>query len=123
MSDLLNKLLKQSMEREAKKIASSGATEKDRYGHLLDNVRDRNIAQEEIDKYNDRVSRVLNNAKNDRLERDKKDAENARKINRLVRDVEIREQRKYNDFLNKHKTALDKGRETIKREQNKNYFS
>lgn len=123
MSDILNELLKQSVEREAKKIASSGATEKDRYGHLLDNVRDRNIAQEEIDKYNDRIVRVLNKTKNDRLERDKKDAENARKINRLVIDVENREQRKYNDFLNKHKTALDKGRETIRKEQNKNYFS
>lgn len=57
------------------------------------------------------------------IEREKIDAENARNINRLVIDVENRERRKYNDFLNKHKTALDKGRETIKRERDKNYFS
>ena len=27
------------------------------------------------------------------------------------------------DFLTKHKDALDKGRETVRREQNKSYFS
>ena len=70
MSDLLNELLKNSMEREAKKLASNGGvTEQDRYGNLLDSIKGRNIAQEETDKYYDKVSNVLNTTKNDHLKR------------------------------------------------------
>lgn len=32
-------------------------------------------------------------------------------------------QRRMDDFLSKHKDVLDKGRETVRREQNKSYFS
>ena len=78
MSDLLNELLKNSMEREAKKLASNGGvTEQDRYGNLLDSVKGRDIAQEETDKYYGNVSQVLNTAKNNRLKREKENAENA----------------------------------------------
>lgn len=124
MSDLLNELLKNSMEREAKKIASDGgATEQDRYGHLLDSVKGRDIAQEETDKYYGNVSQVLNTAKNTRLKREKTDAENTRNLQRIVSDVESRERREADAFVDRNKKYLDKAKETISRERNKSYFS
>lgn len=124
MSDLLNELLKNSMEREAKKIASDGgATEQDRYGHLLDSVKGRDIAQEETDKYYGNVSQVLNTAKNNRLKREKTDAENARNLQRIVSDVESRERREADAFVDRNKKYLDKAKETISRGRNKSYFS
>lgn len=124
MTDLLNELLKNSMEREAKKIANNGgATEQDRYGHLLDSFKGRDISQEETDKYFDNVSQVLNTAKNDRLKREKKKAENVRKLQRIVSDVESREQREADAFIDRNKKYLDRAKETISREQNKSYFS
>lgn len=123
MSDLLNKLLKNSMEREAQKIASNGgATEQDRYGNLLDCVKGRDIAQEETDKYYGNVSQVLNTAKNNRLKREKTDAENARNLQRIVSDVETRERREANAFVDRNRKYLNKAKETISRERNKNYF-
>lgn len=122
MSELLNELLKKSIEREAKKIASTGATEQDRYGHLLDSVKGRDIAQEEADKYHGNVSQVLNTAKNNRLKREKENAENARNLQRIVSDVENRERREADAFVDRNKKYLDKAKETISRERNKSYF-
>ena len=123
MSDLLNELLKNSMEREAKKLASNGGvTEQDRYGNLLDSVKGRDIAQEETDKYYGNVSQVLNTAKNNRLKREKTDAENARNLQRIVSDVESRERREADAFVDRNKKYLDKAKETISRERNKSYF-
>lgn len=122
MSDFLNELLKNSVEREAKKIASTGATEQDRYGHLLDSVKGRDIAQEEADKYHGNVSQVLNTAKNNRLKREKENAENARNLQRIVSDVENRERREADAFVDRNKKYLDKAKETISRERNKSYF-
>lgn len=123
MSDLLNELLKNSMEREAQKIASNGGvTEQDRYGNLLDSVKGRDIAQEEADKYYGNVSQVLNTAKNNRLKREKTDAENVRNLQRIVSDVENRERREANAFVDRNRKYLDKAKETISRERNKSYF-
>ena len=123
MSDLLNELLKNSMEREAQKIASNGGvTEQDRYGNLLDSVKGRDIAQEEADKYYGNVSRVLNTAKNNRLKREKTDVENVRNLQRIVSDVESRERREANAFVDRNRKYLDKAKETISRERNKSYF-
>lgn len=123
MSDLLNELLKNSMEREAKKLASNGGvTEQDRYGNLLDSVKGRDIAQEEADKYHGNVSQVLNTAKNNRLKREKTDAENARNLQRIVSDVESRERREADAFVDRNRKYLDKAKETISRERNKSYF-
>ena len=58
-----------------------------------------------------------------RSQREKESAEWSRNMRQIVRDVENREQNRVNDFLTKHKDALDKGRETVRREQNKSYFS
>ena len=111
MSDLLNELLKNSMEREAKKLASNGGvTEQDRYGNLLDSVKGRDIAQEEIDKYHGNVSQVLNTSKNNRLKREKENAENARNLQRIVSDVESRERREADAFVNRNRKYLDKAK-------------
>ena len=56
-------------------------------------------------------------------QREKGSAEWSRNMRQIVRDDENREQNKVNDFLTKHKDASDKGRETVRREQNKSYFS
>ena len=123
MSDLLNELLKNSMEREAKKLASNGGvTEQDRYGNLLDSVKGRDIAQEEADKYYGNVSQVLNTAKNNRLKREKENAENARNLQRIVSDVESRERREEDAVVNRNRKYVDKAKETISRERNKSYF-
>lgn len=112
------------MDREAKKLASNGGvTEQDRYGHLLDSFKGRDISQEETDKYYDKVSQVLNTAKSDRLKRERKDAENARNLQRIVSEVESRERREVDAFVDRNKKYLDKAKETISRERNKNYFS
>lgn len=123
MSDLYNELLQKSIDREAKKIASTGATEQDRYGHLLDSVKDRDITQKETDKYYDKVLNVLNTAKNNRLKREREDTENARNLQRIVSDVESRERREADAFVDRNKNYLDKAKETISRERNKSYFS
>lgn len=123
MSDLLNELLKNSMEREAKKLASNGGvTEQDRYGNLLDSIKGRNIAQEETDKYYDKVSNVLNTTKNDHLKREREEAENARNLQRIVSEVESRERREADAFVDRNKKYLDRAKETISRERNKDYF-
>ena len=124
MSDLLNELLKNSMEREAKKIASDGgATEQDRYGHLLDSVKGRDIAQEETDKHNDKISNIHKNVEETRKRREKESAEWSRNLQRIADDVSSRDRRNAEDFVTKHKELLDKAKETISRERNKSYFS
>lgn len=112
------------MDREAKRMASNGGvTEQDRYGNLLDCVKDRDLEMEMVNKQLDTLSRVHKNAENDRKQREKESAEWSRNMRQIIRNVEDREQNRVNDFLTKHKTTLDKGRETIRKEQNKTYFS
>lgn len=124
MSDLLNELLKNSMDREAKKLASNGGVkEQDRYGHLLDSFKGRDISQEETDKYYDKVSQVLSNAKSERIQREKEDIENIQNLQWIVSGVESRERREADAFVDRNKKYLDKAKETISRERNKSYFS
>lgn len=124
MSDFLHKMLQSSMDREARKLASNGGvTEQDRYGNLLDCVNSRDLENEEVNKQLDRISAMQKKAEEGRKQREKESAEWSRNMRQIVRDVESREQNRVNDFLTKHKDALDKGRETVRREQNKSYFS
>lgn len=124
MSDFLHKMLQSSMDREAKKMASNGGVaEQDRYGNLLDCVKGRDLENEEVNKQLDRISAMHKNTEEGRKQREKESAEWSRNIRQIVRNVENQEQNRVNDFLTKHKTALDKGRETVRREQNKSYFS
>ena len=66
--------------------------------------------------------RVLNTAKNNRLKREKENAENARNLQRIVSDVETRERREANAFVDRNRKYLDKAKETISIERNKSYF-
>ena len=124
MSDFLHKMLQSSMDREAKKMASNGGvTEQDRYGNLLDCVKGRDLENEEVNKQLDRLFAMHKNAEEGRKQREKESAEWSRNMRQIVRDVENREQNRMNVFLTKHKDALDKGRETVRRERDKSYFS
>ena len=112
------------MDREARKMASNGGvTEQDRYGNLLDCVKGRDLENEEVNKQLDRISAMHKNSEEGRKQREKESAEWSRNMRQIVRNVENREQNRVNDFLTKHKDALDKSRETVRREQSKNYFS
>lgn len=112
------------MDREAKKMASNGGvTEQDRYGNLLDCVKGRDLENEEVNKQLDRISNIQKNADEGRKQRDKESAAKSRNMQQIIRNVANREQNRVNDFLTKHKDALDKGREVVRREQNKSYFS
>ena len=122
--DFLHKMLQSSMDREARKMASNGGvTEQDRYGNLLDCVNGRDLENEEVNKQLDRLSNIHKNAEESRKQREKESAEWARNMRQIVKDVENREQNRVNDFLTRHKDALDKGRETVRRQHNKSYFS
>ena len=124
MSDFLHKMLQSSMDREAKKMASNGGvTEQDRYGNLLDCVKGRDLENEAVNIQLDRISAMHKNSEEGRKQREKESSEWSRNIRQIVRNVENREQNRVNNFLTKHKDALDKGRETVRREQNKSYFS
>lgn len=123
MSDLYNELLQKSIDRQAKKIISSGATAEDRYGHFLDSVKDRNLEQEEKDRKNAMISRIADNSKAMREQRERESKEDSLVLNRIINDVQARERREANDFLNRNKRYLDKAEETIRRERDKMYFS
>lgn len=123
MADLLTELLKNSMEREAKKMASSGGvTEKDRYGTFLDSVKGRNLEQEENDRRQEMLSRMHRNTEESRIQREKESAEAKRNLQMRVTDIENRERREANEFISKNKAYLDKAQETIRKEQSKTYF-
>lgn len=123
MIDLYNEMLQKSIERQAKKIVSEGAMAQDRYGHLLDAFKDRDLAQEEADKINARISKLADSNKTMREERERASKEASRKIKNSLWDARDKDRKAADDFMNKHKRLLDKGRETVKREQNKTYFS
>ncbi|MBD5511776.1 MAG: hypothetical protein HDR08_11080 [Lachnospiraceae bacterium] len=104
MADLLNELLKNSMEREAKRLASNGGvTERDRYGTLLDSVKGRNLEKEESDKRQEILSHIHSNAEESRMQREKEFAESKRNLQRIVNDVVNRERREANEFIARKK--------------------
>ena len=123
MSDLYNELLQKSIDRQAKKIMSGGATAEDRYGHFLDSVKGRDLKQEEIDRRNAMISRIADNGKAIADQRERESREYSEKLRRIINDVGTRDRREANDFLNRNKRYLDKAEETIRRERDKNYFS
>lgn len=123
MSDLYNELLQKSIDRQAKKIMSSGATAEDRYGHFLDSVKNRNLEQEEEDRRNAMISRIADNSKAMREKRERESKEDSRELNRIINDVRDREKKEADDFVRRNKRYLDKAEETIRKEQGKMYFS
>ena len=123
MSDFYKEMLQKSIERQAREITSKGATEHDRYGHLLDAFNGRDLEQEEADRRQEIISRIHNNAEAGRVKREKEAKETREKLQRIVRNVEDRDRRNADAFVDKYKAQLDKAHETIKKEQSKYYFS
>lgn len=124
MTDLYNEMLQKSIERQAKEIVSEGATAQDRYGHLLDNFKDRDLVQEEAaDKINTLISKLADSNKAMREERERASKEASRKIKNSLWDARNKDRKTADDFVIKHKKYLDKAEETMKRERNKTYFS
>lgn len=123
MTDLYNEMLQKSIDKQAKKILEKGATEQERYGHLLDSVKGRNLEQEEIDRRQEIISRIHSNAEAGRTRREKEANESKRKLQSIVRDVERQDRKNADAFLEKYKDRLDKAHEKIRKEQSKYYFS
>ena len=123
MLDLYNELLQKSIDRQAKKIISGGATAEDRYGHFLDSVKDRNLEQEEKDRRNAMISRIADNSKAMKEQRERESKEFSEQLNRIINDVGTRDRREANDFLNRNKRYLGKAEETMRKERSKMYFS
>ena len=122
MSDLYNELLQKSIDRQAKKIISNGATEKDRYGNLLDSVRDRDLRKEEEDRRNAMISRIADSNKAMTEQRERESKEDSRELSRIINDVRTRDRREAQDFLDRNRKYLGKAEETIRRERDKKYF-
>lgn len=122
MSDLYNELLQKSIDRQAKKIISNGATEQDRYGHLLDSVKGRDLKQEEADRRNAMISRIADNGKAMREQRERESKEHSNELRKIMNDVRTRDRREAEDFLDRNKKYLGKAEESIRREQDKMYF-
>jgi F0F1-type ATP synthase membrane subunit b/b' len=124
MADLLNDLLKKSMEREAKKMAANGGvTEKDRYGNLLDSVKNRDIDKEQLDNIYEKAARIRKNTEDSKAERELEREEARRNLNRILLDVNTRDKREADAFISRNKERLDRAKATIKKEQDKLYFS
>ena len=72
-------------------------------------------------------SQVLQNIHDESMRRKSEDAyrtaEMTSVIHRSLMNAYDNEKNAADDFLNKHKRLLDKGRESVKREQNRTYFS
>lgn len=121
MSDFLNEMLQKSIERQAKNIVSTGATESDRYGDLLNSVKGRNLEQEEKDRLNSRVTELQQANERIRAEREAEAKETSATMRRIRNDAIRREANEEKAFVTKYKDAIEKGKESL-RKQDKSYF-
>ena len=122
MSDFLNEMLQKSIERQAKNIVSTGATESDRYGDLLNSVKGRDLEQEEKDRLNSRVVDLQQANERIRAEREAEAKETSATMRRIRNDAIRREANEEKAFVTKYKDAIEKGKESL-RKQDKSYFS
>ena len=122
MSDFLNEMLQKSIERQAKNIVSTGATESDRYGGLLNSVKGRDLEQEEKDRLNNRVTELQQANERIRAEREAEAKETSATMRRIRNDAIRREANEEKAFVTKYKDAIEKGKESL-RKQDKSYFS
>ena len=122
MSDFLNEMLQKSIERQAKNIVSTGATESDRYGDLLNSVKGRDLEQEEKDRLNSRVVDLQQANERIRAEREVEAKETSATMRRIRNDAIRREANEEKAFVTRYKDAIEKGKESL-RKQDKSYFS
>ena len=96
-SDLLNSYIEKAMARENQ--------QKDKHNQTLQNIHDASIQRKSEDAY--------------------KTKEMLSAVNRGIRNAEKREEdsKSWDAFMDRNRRLLDKGIESVKREQNKTYFS
>lgn len=124
MSDFYDDMLKKSIERQAKDIMSAGATENDRYGNLLDSVKDRDLEQEETDRKYNIISNVQRNTELNRRNREIENSKASGTLKNIMSNVQRRELQEKNEIKNKYADRLKRAEENLRREQrNKTYFS
>ena len=121
MSDFYKEMLQKSIERQAKDIVNTGATESDRYGNLLDGVNGRDLEQEEKDRLNSRVVDLQQDNERIRAEREAETKETSATMRRIRNDAIRREANEEKAFVTKYKDAIEKGKESL-RKQDKSYF-
>lgn len=123
MSDFYKEMLQKSIERQAKDIVETGATENDRYGNLLDSVKCRDLEQEEASKRQKMIDNVQHNSESLRQQRKNDNETSSNNLKHIVGNIQRREIQEKNDFLTKHSDRLKKAEETIRKERNKSYFN
>lgn len=123
MSDFYKEMLQKSIERQAKDIVETGATENDRYGNLLDSVKGRDLEQEEASKRQKMIDNVQHNSESLRQQRKNDNETSSNNLKHIVGNIQRREIQEKNDFLIKHSDRLKKAEETIRKERNKSYFN
>ena len=123
MSDFYKEMLQKSIERQAKDIVETGATENDRYGNLLDSVKGRDLEQEEASKRQKMIDNVQHNSESLRQQRKNDNETSSNNLKHIVGNIQRREEQEKNDFLATHSEKMKKAEETIRKERNKSYFS
>ena len=74
MSDFYKEMLQKSIERQAKDIIETGATESDRYGNLLDSVKNRDLDLEEATRRQQMLENIQHNNELSRQQRENEQA-------------------------------------------------
>lgn len=123
MSDLYHEMLQRSMDREAANIVSNKETEKQRYGNLLENIKGRDCGQEEADRKNAMISSLASGTTAMKEKRNRESMEHSAQLQRIIGDVRTRDKREADDFINRNKGYLDRGKEAAEKERRKGYFS
>lgn len=69
------------------------------------------------------ISRLTDSNKAMREQRERESREHSEELSRIINDVRTRDRREAEDFLSRNKKYLGKAEESIRREQDKKYFS
>lgn len=121
MSDFYKEMLQKSIERQAKDIVNTGATESDRYGNLLNSVKGRDLEQEEKDQLNSHIANVQKNAELRKARQEAEEKEASATMRRIRNDAIRREAEENKAFITRHEDAIKRGKESL-RKQDKSYF-
>ena len=94
MSDFYKEMLQKSIERQAKDIVETGATENDRYGNLLDSVKGRDLEQEEASKRQKMIDNVQHNSESLRQQRKNDNETSSNNLKHIVGRIEKKKRKK-----------------------------